>query len=202
MFDNITFWTTNKHKLSEASSILWTELKGYSKEDLETISEYYGWDIREIQSMDIMEVVKFKAKEAYLALKRPIMVEDTGLYIDALNSFPWPLVKYVIEWPWLEAIFKMMEWKEDRNAKTITWVAMFDWTDFVIWYWELEGMITEFPRWDKFWYSNWFQPKWSDKTFWEMEEEEKNTLSMRKLAFDDFKSNLRLYLESNNKIWL
>lgn len=191
--NSITFGTSNLKKLSEASGILWLELKWYTQEDLNKIQEACGWDIKEIQSMDVIEIVKEKAKEAYSVLGRPIIVEDTWLYIETLKWFPGPLIKYVIEWPGLNAIFKMMDWVENRNAKAITWVCMYNWKDYIIWHWVLDWIITETPRWDKFWYSNGFEPLWNGKTFWEMTEQEKNEISMRKIAFLDFKRNFEEY---------
>ncbi|EKE27475.1 MAG: hypothetical protein ACD_3C00202G0001 [uncultured bacterium (gcode 4)] len=188
---NLTFWTGNPHKLSEASAILWIELKWYAPEDLEKIKNSCNWDLTEIQSMDVIEIIKRKAKDAYEILWRPIMIEDTGLFIEALNGFPWPLVKYVIDWPWLEAIFKMMAWFKNRSAEAITGVCMYDWDEYTIWYWCLKWNIVEVPRWDKFWYSNAFEPVWSEKTFWEMTEDEKNLISMRRIAFLDFVSKLK-----------
>ncbi|EKE30235.1 MAG: hypothetical protein ACD_2C00020G0003 [uncultured bacterium (gcode 4)] len=188
---NLTFWTGNPHKLSEASAILWIELKWYTPEDLETIRKSCNWDLTEIQSMDVIEIIKRKARDAYEILWRPIMIEDTGLFIDALNWFPGPLVKYVIEWPGLEAIFKMMSGVKNRAAEAITWVCMYDWADYTIWYWCLKWNIVTEPRWDKFWYSNAFEPIWSSKTFWEMTEDEKNLISMRRIAFLDFASKLK-----------
>ena len=187
--EELTFWTGNSHKLDEVRCITWVEFKWYSAEESAKIEA----ELHEIQSMNIVEIVMKKAEDAYRIVWRPIIVEDTWLFIEALNWFPWPLVKYVVDWPWLEAIFKMMQWFENRFARAITWVCMFDWIKHVLWYWVLEWIITETPRWDKFWYSNAFEPKWTWKTFWEMTEDEKNQISMRKIAFLDFMEKLREY---------
>lgn len=196
--ETLIFWTGNTHKLSEATEIMkerlkanWLKLKWYSKSDLARIKKTcVWWEIPEIQSMDIMEIVKRKAKDVYWVLCKPVIVEDTWLYIDALKWFPGPLVKYIIEWPGLDAIFKMMEEFSNRSARAITWVCMYNWEEYITWYWELEWNITTVPRWDKFWYSNAFEVAWTGKTFWEMTEEEKNQISMRKIAFLDFMNNL------------
>lgn len=186
-----TFWTTNKHKLEESSKILWIKLEWYTQEDLEKIKLSWNWDLREIQSMNIIEIVEQKARDVYDILWKPVIVEDTWLYLDWLNWFPWPFVKYLLEWPWLIALFKMMQSVENRNAKAITWVSMFDWKNFTTWYWELKWTIPLEPRWDKFWWSNAFEPLWTNKTFWEMTEDEKNKISMRKLALENFIKNYK-----------
>lgn len=189
--NNLTFWTTNPHKLEEANTILWMGLKWYSEFDLEKIKRAYGWDIPEIQSMDIIKIVRRKAKDVWGILGRPVIVEDTWLFINELKWFPGPFVKYIVDWPGLDVIFKMMRWVSDRTAKAITGVCMYDWDKYIIWYWELNWFIPEQPRWNKFWWSNAFEPFWSAKTFWEMTESEKNQISMRKLALEDFMRNLR-----------
>lgn len=186
----LTLWTTNVHKLSEIRAISWVEFQWYSKEDLDIIKENW-WEIPEIQSMDIIKIVKAKALAIYRILQRPVIVEDSWLFIDCMDWFPWPFVKYIVDWPGLWVIIKTMEWIENRVARAITWVAMFDGEEYITWYWELSWNITEMPRWDKFWWSNIFEPDWTWKTFWEMTEDEKNKISMRKLAILDFMNNLK-----------
>jgi inosine/xanthosine triphosphate pyrophosphatase family protein len=85
----------------------------------------------------------------------------------------------------------MMRWVSDRTAKAITGVCMYTWDKYIIWYWELDWFIPDAPRWNKFWWSNAFEPIWKSKTFWEMTEYEKNQISMRKLALEDFERNLK-----------
>ena len=191
--NNLTFWTTNPHKLKEARAILWVELKWYTNLDLIKIDKAYGWDIPEIQSMDVLEIVRRKAKDVWGILGRPVIVEDTWLFINSLKWFPGPFVKYIVDdsWPWLDVIFKMMRWVSDRTAKAITGVCMYTWDKYITGYWELDWYIPETPRWNKFWWSNAFEQIWNSKTFWEMTEYEKNQISMRKLALEDFERNLR-----------
>lgn len=188
---NLTFWTSNPHKLAETRGILWFEIKWYTPEDLEKIKAACSWDLKEIQSMDIIEIVKRKSKDVFDILGRPVIVEDTGYFIDSLGWFPWPFVKYIVDGPaWIETLFKMMEWNNNRTVRAITWVSMYDWEKYTVWYWELEWRIPEKPRGDKFWWSNAFEVKWLNKTFWEITEEEKNHISMRKIALLDFIKNL------------
>lgn len=146
--------------------------------------------------MNILDIVRRKAKDVYDILWRPVIVEDTWLFIDALVWYPWPFVKHIIEWLWIWTLVKTMDWIDNRVAKAITWIAMFDWTRYVDWLWELPWIMPESPRWDKFWWSNIFQPEWSDLTFWEMTEEQKNEISMRKLALDSFTKNYKRYKDA------
>lgn len=54
-------------------------------------------DLPEIQSLDYMEVVRAKADEAWRQVGRPLIVEEAGLDLAALNGFPGPLVKWMLE---------------------------------------------------------------------------------------------------------
>lgn len=189
---NLTFWTGNPNKLSEASGILWVELLGYTEEDLLKISELPEGDIPEVQSMDIRLIVKEKAKAVYEVLWRPVIVEDTGLFIKSLSGFPWPFVKYTLEQIGNKWILKLMEWISDRTILAVTWVCVYDWKKYISWYGEIEWVVTNQERkweWKVFWYDPIFQPVGSEKTFAEMSWEEKNKISMRKLAFEDFIKN-------------
>ncbi len=59
--------------------------------------ESVGIDLPEVQSLDLLEVLEGKADEAWRRLQRPLVVEETGLELVALNGFPGPLVKWMLE---------------------------------------------------------------------------------------------------------
>jgi XTP/dITP diphosphohydrolase len=61
--------------------------------DVETVLA----DLPEIQSLDYLEVVRAKADEAWRQVGRPLIVEEAGLDLAALNGFPGPLVKWMLE---------------------------------------------------------------------------------------------------------
>jgi inosine/xanthosine triphosphate pyrophosphatase family protein len=45
-------------------------------------------DLDEIQSNSVMTVALHKAQQAFRVLRRPLIIEDSGFYIDQLNGFP------------------------------------------------------------------------------------------------------------------
>ena len=53
-------------------------------------------DLPETQSLDLLAVLREKAAEAWRRLGRPLVVEETGLELAALNGFPGPLVKWML----------------------------------------------------------------------------------------------------------
>ncbi len=54
-------------------------------------------DLPEIQSLDYLEVLRAKAEEAWRRVGRPLVVEEAGLDLAALNGFPGPLVKWMLQ---------------------------------------------------------------------------------------------------------
>ncbi len=77
--------TGNPGKLAEARIALGT--------DIEAVEV----DLPEIQSLDYREVLRAKAEEAWRRVGRPLIVEEAGLDLAALNGFPGPLVKWMLE---------------------------------------------------------------------------------------------------------
>lgn len=80
-----TLVTGNPGKLAESRRILGFDLPSRSV------------DLPEVQSLDLGEVLIAKAEAAWKALGVPLVVEDTSLELAALNGFPGPLVKWMLE---------------------------------------------------------------------------------------------------------
>ncbi len=80
-----TLVTGNRNKLIEAERILGCRL------DCEPL------DLPEIQSLDLLEVLRAKGEEAWRRLGCPVVVEETGLELAAFGGFPGPLVKWMLE---------------------------------------------------------------------------------------------------------
>jgi XTP/dITP diphosphohydrolase len=75
----IYFVTTNKHKVEEVKAII-------GKLNIEVVQlpeEKY-----EHKEMELKEVTEFNAKRFYEKHKKPIVVEDTGVFFDAYPGFP------------------------------------------------------------------------------------------------------------------
>ena len=54
-------------------------------------------ELPEIQSLDMEAVLRAKARCAWESVRRPVIVEETGLELAAMNGFPGPLVKWMLE---------------------------------------------------------------------------------------------------------
>ena len=146
----------------------------------------------EIQSDSLKEIAQTSAINAYKQSHLPIIVEDAGLFIDALSGFPGPYAAYVYKMIHNSGILKLLENVKDRRAKFQSVIAYCDetlcepeWFDG-----ESQGEITLTERKQKgksaFGFDPIFQPVGSSKSFAEMTIEEKNGFSHRAMAIRSF----------------
>jgi len=177
---DIIFITGNENKLREAQQILGIEIVSKNLE------------IKEIQDVDLEEVVKNKLRSAYKLTKNPVMVEDTGLFINALNGFPGALIKHLLGRVGREGIVKVLEGFDDKSVVAKCAVGFTkDGKDLKVFVGESEGLIVS-PRGESgFGWDPIFQPEGYDKTFAEMSNEEKNSISHRFKALKKFKDYLK-----------
>ncbi|MFI3241468.1 MAG: non-canonical purine NTP pyrophosphatase [Alphaproteobacteria bacterium] len=77
-------------------------------------------DIVEPQLDNVADVSRHKALEAFKILGEPVLVEDGGMCVEALNGFPGVYTKYAQTTIGAEGIVKLMVGKENRNAKFVS----------------------------------------------------------------------------------
>jgi XTP/dITP diphosphohydrolase len=70
----------------------------------------------EIQSSRVEEIAEWSAIWASRQLNQPVVVMDAGYYIEALNGFPGPFIKYVNEWFSAEDYLNLMQGKVNRRV--------------------------------------------------------------------------------------
>jgi XTP/dITP diphosphohydrolase len=73
-------------------------------------------DLPEIQSDLLEEIASKKAESAFDVIRENLIVEDTGLFIDALNSFPGPYSSYVFRTIGNSGIINLLSKKSNRRA--------------------------------------------------------------------------------------
>lgn len=179
----ILFVTGNQKKLKEAKEIL---------SDFNIIN--HELEIDEIQG-SAERVAKDKAKKAFDILKKPCFVDDTSFECDALGGLPGIYIKFFLEEIKPEGIHKMISNFEDKSATAACTIAYMDESldEPIAFRGEVRGQIVP-PRKDNgFGFDLIFIPQGHDKTFSEMEPEEKNSISHRRRALESF----RKYLEDN-----
>jgi len=173
------FVTSNEGKFEEARSILDVEL------------QRKGLEIEEMQAVEIEKVVRHKVNEAYERVEEPVIVEDTGLFIEDWNGLPGALTKFFLEKLGNEKICQILD--EERKSSAETCVAYKDKENTKIFKGVVKGKIAEEPKGEGFGWDPIFVPKGHERTFGEMTTEEKNRLSMRNKAL----SKVRAYLSDD-----
>lgn len=98
--NKITFITTNKMKFEEASRIM-------AEFDIEI--EQLDIPYEEDHDLGIEEIAKQSAKKMAEKLGKPVMVDDTGVFIDAYKNFPGPVAKFVFQNIGYPGLFKLLE---------------------------------------------------------------------------------------------
>ena len=74
----------------------------------------------------IEDIALDKARQAHKILQKPLLVEDTGFYIDALNDFPGPYNKYVIEKIGVNGYLSLMAEEKNRECKFFSALVYID----------------------------------------------------------------------------
>lgn len=70
----------------------------------------------EIQNNSVREIAEFSAQWAATRFDQPFVVTDSGFYIDALNGFPGPFIKFVNQWFTVEDLLRLMHNKRFRHV--------------------------------------------------------------------------------------
>jgi non-canonical purine NTP pyrophosphatase (RdgB/HAM1 family) len=176
----IYFITGNKGKLAEARAIL-----GEDK------VEGLDIDLPEIQEIDAHEIIRAKLAEAEKHQAGEFIVEDTSLYLDALNGLPGPLIKWFMKTIGNEGLAEIAEKFENSKAQAKTLIGYSDEKGNVEFFEGIiEGEIVKPQGNEGFGWDPIFKPAGFEKTFAEFEREEKNQVSMRKIAFEKLKEHL------------
>jgi XTP/dITP diphosphohydrolase len=179
----VFFATGNIHKFDEARSIL-TGL------DI-AVGMLRVKDV-EIQSDSLVEIAKSSAQEAFKRCCLPVIVEDAGLFIDALKGFPGPYAAYAYQTVGNKGLLKLLENVGNRKAVFRSAIAYCDSEAEapVVFEGASEGEITVDERIGSgksgFGFDPIFKPSGSDRTFAEMSLEEKNGFSHRAKAVRKF----------------
>lgn len=146
----------------------------------------------EIQSDRLSDVAEASVKEAFDRCNLPVMVEDAGLFIDALKGFPGPYAAYTYKTLGNAGILKLMEDVTNRKAKFQSAIAYYDGylhspACFVG---TIEGLIAKKEHrgfgTSSFGFDPIFLPNGTEKAFAEMTIEEKNSFSHRAKAVSKF----------------
>lgn len=137
----------------------------------------------EVQSKSIEEIAQVAA-ENLPSLDAPAVVEDAGLFIEALNGFPGPFSHYVYETIGCKGLLKLMQGVENRAASFRSAIALrLPSGEIQLFTGEARGFIAHEERGSGgFGFDPIFQPEGHSRTFAEMSFEEKSLFSHRGAA--------------------
>ena len=167
---DLIYATTNKHKLAGAKQAL-TETNINLIAPDKTLP-----DVPEIQSNDQAAVSVDKALKYYELLKRPVVVMDSGLFIDELNGFPGVYTKYALDTIGIDRIIQLLGGA--ARAYTQRTIAYFDGNKPQTFTLKLHGALLKEPRGNNGRnYDKYFLPDGKSKTLAEMTDEEKAELT-------------------------
>lgn len=108
MVDQICFVTGNSTKVLHAQ----VALKEFG---IKVVPQKVG--LIEPRAEDPENVAREKAIQAFVKLNQPLMVEDSGIFISALNGFPKTFVRLVMDTIGVKGIIKLMEGETNRAAE-------------------------------------------------------------------------------------
>ena len=103
----ITYVTGNWAKIESAKQIL--EPLGYVIDNVKI-------ETPEIQADDVTEVAKFSSIWAAKKLNKPVLKNDSGLFVKSLKGFPGVYTHYADDTIGEDGLFKLMEGIDDREA--------------------------------------------------------------------------------------
>jgi XTP/dITP diphosphohydrolase len=178
----LLFATHNIHKLDEARDIL-------GKLDIEI--EHLEIEYDEPRGEDTSEIAEKSAKDLFSIIGKPLFLDDSGLFIDELKGFPGPYSAWVFKKMGYEGMLKLLDGKENRKAYFKSSIAYANEKGTFIFEGIVKGEIAKEAKGKNgFGYDPIFVPEGFQKTFAEMDNEEKNSISHRKMALQKFKDFL------------
>lgn len=176
----VVFITGNQRKVDYLAK--WLELPVH----------HHKLDLDEIQSLDMRKVAEHKARQAYAALKEPVLIEDTSLVFTAMGQLPGTLIKWFLEEIGNEGLCKLAEGLAHRRAKATVTYGYCDGRQVHFFEASIEGTVAPAPRgnngmgWDPL-----FIPLGSTKTFAEMTDDQKKVFSPRARASEKLRDFLQ-----------
>lgn len=198
--------TTNPGKIAEFSRLLGRSIKAKKLDIPELQPEGHHYD--GMKNGDYIavarDIAEAKARTAFrLNGDKPVLVEDSSLFLDCLEGMPGPLVKAYCGPRALQRMCRDAHFPVDGgapNPRAVAVVVLAAWNGVddkpQTWVGAIEGQVAPAPRgrngfgWDSIFIPN-DQPEmvgWAcsePRTFAEMTSSEKDSLSMRKLAANE-----------------
>lgn len=173
------FVTGNPGKLAEAERLCGVEIQAA---DI---------DLPEIQSLDIEEVLRAKATEAFQRLRQPVVVDETALELAAFNGFPGVLIKWMLQSLGAEGLARSARDLGDPRASAKCGLLYRSEDRELFAQGVTNGQLVVPPRGEGgFGWDSVFQPDGHDLTYAELSGPAKDSISHRGLAWRNLKARL------------
>ena len=148
--------------------------------------EFARFETTEIQSDSLEEIALEKSKKAYEKIRRPLIVEDTGLFVDSLKGFPGPYSSYVLETIGNQGILDLLLNRTNRFALFRSIVAYKDNNKNITFSGETKGIISHDITEGGWGYDPIFIPEVSSASYAKLGITNKMAISHRTRALNNF----------------
>ena len=185
MKKTIYFITSNKGKAFEAN-------KKFSRLDINVVQKNLGYP--EIQADNLEEVALFGAEDVQKRFNHPFFLEDSGLFIDSLKGFPGVYSAYVYHTIGCAGLLRLLEDLDESERKAFFKSVIVygePGKKPLFFVGECKGIISKEALGNNgFGFDPIFIPQGEEKTFAQMEIEEKNNFSHRGKSLEKLKNFL------------
>ncbi|KIP10371.1 hypothetical protein PHLGIDRAFT_22306 [Phlebiopsis gigantea 11061_1 CR5-6] len=180
----LVFVTGNRMKLQEVKAILDTNT------DFELTSQ--DLDVPELQGTT-EEIAREKCRRAAELLQGPCITEDTALCFEALNGLPGPYIKHFLKDLGLDGLNTLLQGFPTNAAWAMCTFAYSagPGSEPILFEGRVPGRIVPARGAEKFGWNPIFEVEDTGKTFAEMTEDEKNSISHRYRALEKLTTFLR-----------
>lgn len=154
---------------------------------------WYEYDIKELQTDKIEDLLKHKALAAFKKIKRPVIIDHTILEVEAFNNLPGLQTNYFFEKLGNKEIVEFCKYKQNWEARAITKLCCCTGRRLIFAEGIEQGEITQDIdeadvgyAWDTI-----FKPSENNKEDQVYAKLDKTTRSMRKRAWEDLAEKLK-----------
>jgi len=171
---DVLFASSNRNKFREAKLIV-----SYFGINL----GFYKSNLQEIQSSSLRTIAEQKVVDAFNQCKKPVIVEDDGLFIYSLNGFPGPYSSYSFDTLGNKGILQLL--KSKRQAKFQSIIGYCDKKNKpILFEATVQGMISQKPDGRGWGFDPIFIPNGRKETYAKIND--KNKISHRYKALKKF----------------
>lgn len=179
MDNKIYFITGNAGKFKEAKALM----PGLEQIDINLLEE---------QSLDPHEIIARKLEAAEKHSPGRYIVEDTSLYLEGMNGFPGPLVKWLRKSVGNDGMYDLTSRLHNQRATAKTVIGYSDGENPPVFFeGSIDGKIVPPQGVEGFGWDDIFQPDGINETYAEMGDEFKPEFSMRTIAFQKLADYLK-----------